>query len=144
MKQADRKLTLEQLEEDYWPEHEYDNEESQFSHEYRKIPLELMGVEQVRFLLGRNIGNEYLLPIALEMLESDILISGNLHEGDLLMAVLASSEGLWKEEIEAWDRVCALVERNLERIKNSEDVFEGVKKEIVNAYKAFKKILARN
>ena len=46
-------------------------------------------------LLGQDIGLQYLVPIALDMLEEDPWTAGMHFDGDLLLNVLRISSGYW-------------------------------------------------
>lgn len=91
--------SIEQLENNYW------KEESEFPtnlvlrcFEYRKIKLSKLTIEQIRLLISQNIGIEFLIGIALEKLEENIIIEGNLYEGDLLDSVSKISPEFWKKK----------------------------------------------
>ncbi|WP_183298230.1 contact-dependent growth inhibition system immunity protein [Cellulomonas cellasea] len=56
-------------------------------HELRKVPVDALGVEDLRLLIGQEIALPVLLPLALAHLEADPLAEGDLYAGDLLVAV---------------------------------------------------------
>lgn len=110
--------SIEQLENNYW------NEEIEFPsnlvincHKYRKIPIRDLTIEQLRLLISQKIGIEYLTEIAIGKLELNILVEGNLYEGDLLEAVLGLPTQFWNEKQNQFRTFKALVERNSELIK---------------------------
>ncbi len=61
-------------------------------------PLKDFTTEDLRILLGQNIGTEYLLPIAIEQLNQNIMCGGDLSPGDLLRNVLALPITTWHNQ----------------------------------------------
>ncbi|MGW3917080.1 contact-dependent growth inhibition system immunity protein [Streptomyces sp. NPDC005070] len=54
-------------------------------------------VEDLRLLIGQDLGLAYLLPLALEVLRDDPMAEGDTYEGDLLSAVLTRSPTIWQQ-----------------------------------------------
>ena len=71
-----RQKTLENLEKDYWDNPSYDSHLVKRCHELRKIPLDSFTTEDLRIMIGQQIGLDYLIPLALETLTIDF--SGGL------------------------------------------------------------------
>lgn len=110
--------SIEQLENNYW------KEESEFPtnlvlrcFEYRKIKLSKLTIEQIRLLISQNIGIEFLISIALEKLEENIIIEGNLYEGDLLDSVSKISPEFWKKNKIEFEKFKIIVKKNREKIE---------------------------
>ena len=59
-----------------------------------KVPLRDLTSEHLRLLIGQEFSLNYLLPLALPLLEKSPLLAGDLYEGDLLNSVLALD---WQE-----------------------------------------------
>jgi hypothetical protein len=78
-------------------------------HTYRKIPIQDLSVEQLRLLIGQNEGLDYLIPKAIQLLNTDILIEGDMYEGDLLCAVLSRDPSYWETHQENRSRICSLL-----------------------------------
>ena len=95
----------------------------------RKIPLNKFGVEDLRIMIGQNISLKYLIPLAIEVLEKDILAEGDLYEGDLLNAVLSSEVAYWKTEKQHWETILLLFEKNRELL-DSFNVSNELRKEM--------------
>jgi hypothetical protein len=93
----DTNLTLEQLENDYWGKPEYPSALVVNCHKYRKIPVKNLTAEQLRLLIGQNIGLKFLIPLAIEILKNDFLAEGDLFPGALLNNVLGCDTEYWKE-----------------------------------------------
>jgi len=76
--------TIENLEKDKWPQHDFDSFLVRRTQELRKIPLNELTTEDLRIMIGQQIGLDYLVPLALETLTQDIWAEGDFFEGDLL------------------------------------------------------------
>ncbi|WP_328436000.1 contact-dependent growth inhibition system immunity protein [Streptomyces sp. NBC_00425] len=66
-------------------------------HALRCRPIGELTVEDMRLLIGQDVGLAYLLPLALEVLRDDPMAEGDMYEGDLLAAVLTRSPAVWNE-----------------------------------------------
>ena len=66
--------------------------------------------EDLRIMIGQNIGLPFPVPIALETLENDPLSEGDLYPGDLLKSVLTAERDFWAREPALRDRVAALLD----------------------------------
>jgi hypothetical protein len=98
----DTSRTLQDLEGDDWgePEEGDDSHVVTTSHALRRKPLREFTAEDLRFMIGQQIGLQYLVPIALELLSRDPLASGHLYRGDLLLTVLRIDRAFWGEHQE--------------------------------------------
>lgn len=94
-KRIDENKSLEELEQDYWKDYDFPTSLIAKCHECRKIPLKDLTIEQIRLLIGQDIGLKYLIPKTIEILKTNILAEGDLYPGDLLSAVLASDAAFW-------------------------------------------------
>lgn len=54
--------------------------------------IKLLKPEDIRLLIGQNIGLKYLVPIAIEILKENPIIETDFFEGDLLIKVLNIQE----------------------------------------------------
>ena len=93
-----RLLTLENLERDVWGPPTFTSHLVTTCHKLRKKPLQDFTVEDLRMMIGQDIGSKYLLPIALEKLQENPLAEGDFYEGDLLYNVIRSQSPLLKED----------------------------------------------
>ncbi|MCB1067416.1 MAG: hypothetical protein KDK56_04440 [Simkania sp.] len=91
------KKSLQELENSNWGEPKYPSHLVTECHRLRRVPLEEFTVENLRIMIGQNISLHFLIPLAIEYLEKDPLISGDMFEGDLLLAVLRSDPKFWEE-----------------------------------------------
>lgn len=90
--------TLENLERKVWPALGADEKSYLVitCNSLRKKPLVDFSIEDLRIMIGQNIGLKYLIPIATEKLNENILAEGDFYEGDLLTTVLKSDPEFWK------------------------------------------------
>lgn len=91
--------TLEQIEQDYWPEPPSD---ATFLVRrvtaLRRVPLAELGVEDLRIMIGQGVGLPVLVPRALAVLEREPLAEGDFYPGDLLSAV-ARKHDQWNDAV---------------------------------------------
>ncbi|MBO0323047.1 hypothetical protein J0X14_12130 [Muricauda sp. CAU 1633] len=131
--------SLESLENDVWAESQDDSYLISTCLSLRKKKLKEYEIEDLRIMIGQDIGLRFLIPIAIQKLQTNILAEGDYYEGDLLMSVLNSDIAYWKQEIQNWKFVCELFEQNTGRLKN-EVSDHGLLKDIFNSGKSFKTI----
>lgn len=96
-KQADRRRSLEDLEGQRWgaPPADATRLISE-AHRLRQVPVADLTVEDLRLLVGQEIGLDVLVPVAIEVLQRDPLAEGDMYEGDLLCAMLRVGDDFWK------------------------------------------------
>lgn len=87
--------TLEQLEGTRWGEPTYPSYLVTECHRLRRVPLRELTIENLRILIGQNIGLQFLMPLAVAKLNDDPLAEGMHHPGDLLCAVLRVDPKFW-------------------------------------------------
>ncbi|WRZ90011.1 contact-dependent growth inhibition system immunity protein [Streptomyces sp. NBC_01007] len=93
-----RGRSLKELERAYWPAPSAeDTRLVATAHALRRRPIGDLSVEDMRLLIGQDIGLPYLLPLALEVLREHPMAEGDMYEGDLLSAVLTRSPSVWAE-----------------------------------------------
>ncbi len=110
-------LTLEESEKDYWKEPDFfPTGLVEKCFKYRKVPLKNLTIEQLRTLIGQNIGLKFLIPLATEKLKDNILAEGNFYEGDLLSAVVTSDVKFWIKNPELHKEVVKLIKLNADKL----------------------------
>jgi hypothetical protein len=92
--------SLQELEQSNWGEAKYDSYLVTTIHLLRCIPLRQFGVEDLRIMIGQNIGLQYLIPLALEHLRKKPLAEGDFYPGDLLKMVLTADPKFWLDHPE--------------------------------------------
>ena len=134
--------TLESLEKNIWPElSELDKQDWLMveCNALRKKPIKNFSIENLREMIGQDIGLDFLIPLAIDNLKNDITIKGECYIGDLLDNVLKSETEYWEGNKDNWRIICDLFEQNkskLQEIKVSSDI----RKEWFDSYDEFKKI----
>ncbi|MEU8332464.1 contact-dependent growth inhibition system immunity protein [Micromonospora sp. NPDC048839] len=90
--------TIEQLERDVWTD--LGPEATSLIRrctELRRTPLTEFTVEDLRIMLGQEIGVPALLPLAVPVLLNDPLVEGDCYPGDLLANVLRLPDTAWSD-----------------------------------------------
>jgi hypothetical protein len=103
-----RHLTLTQLEDDDWGLPQYDSFLVKECHRLRNVPLGDLTVENLRMLIGQGISLAHTVPLALEHLSKDSMVSGDMYPGDLLKAVQRITDDFWAQHpslLTVWQRV---------------------------------------
>ena len=117
--------TLENLEKKIWGKPEYDSYLVKRCHELRKVPLNQFTTEDLRIMIGQEIGLSFLIPLALEVLNKNLFAEGDLFEGDLLINALNIDSEFWQDNKPYWEtlnllisgRLLELEEMNLDTVK---------------------------
>ncbi|MCX4511495.1 contact-dependent growth inhibition system immunity protein [Streptomyces sp. NBC_01619] len=94
----DRQRSLEELEGHRWPEPPPDATGLvKAVHALRALPIGSLTVEELRRLIGQNVGVPFLLPLALESLRktAPAQAEGGFYDDDLLSAVLTVNPAAW-------------------------------------------------
>lgn len=113
MTTIDQSKSLEQLENDYWGEPNYDSYVVTTCHSMRKKPLNEITVEELRLVIGQGFSLNYLIPMAIELLKQNILTAGDLYEGDLLYNVISKNTfDYWTKNKAGWKIVVNLIEQS--------------------------------
>jgi hypothetical protein len=87
----------------------------------RRKPLNEYTVEDLRIMIGQQIGLSYLIPLAVERLADHPLASGDYYNGDLLKMVLSVDIGYWTQHQKQWrdvEEIVAGLETMKEKIEN--------------------------
>ncbi len=122
--------SIEELENDYWDKPKFKSHLVTECHKLRKKPISALSIENLRILIGQNIGLKYIVPIAIEILEKNPFAEGNFYKGDLLFNITKISAEFWLENPKLNNR---LVE-----IKNEISIInETIEMELVPALSSF-------
>lgn len=130
--------SLEVLEKDNWGEMPED--ESYLittCNRLRKKPLNEFETEDLRIMIGQDLGLKYLIPLAIQILEKDILAEGHFFEGDLLKSVFKSNPNYWKIETEDWEKMVSIYNRNNELMEKEAEE-HAIGRELVKDFAKFK------
>jgi hypothetical protein len=108
--------TLDELEGVEWGPPTYDSSLVTNVHRLRRVPLKQYRLEDLRLMIGQQVGVRYLVPRALDHLESHPLASGNLYPGDLLAAVVRLPESFWSTHRQFLPRTIGAIDGALARV----------------------------
>lgn len=111
--------SLEQLENNFWPDAASDYTLVNKCAAYRKIPLNNLSIEQLRTLVSQNIGLEFIIPVSVEKLTTDILGGGEYYPGDLLNALISIDKSYWKTNKDLLSKLTAFINNNIDHIKDA-------------------------
>jgi hypothetical protein len=127
----DRTKTLNELDPPAWGEPEFDSYLVTTCHRLRRKPIDEFTVEDLRIMIGQGIGLDWLVPLALEVLEQDPLSEGDFYPGDLLGSVLQVPGELWSRKREWRDRVKAVLDDLTEAPEELSDAVEAFREHTV-------------
>jgi len=87
--------------------------------ELTKIPIEKFSIEDLRIMIGQDLGLAYLIPLAIEKLKANILAEGDLYPGDLLNAILKTHRSFWEENKPLLDHLHIIIKDNMTEIEGA-------------------------
>lgn len=88
--------TLEGLENNYWKDIEFPTGLVERVHRLRKKVLTDLSPAELGVLIRQNEGLQYVVTLALEVLQNNPLVEGDYYEGDLFQNVMDLPEEFWK------------------------------------------------
>ena len=100
--------TLDELDGVRWGAPEFDSHLVTTCHRLRTKPVDEFTVEDLRIMIGQNIGLAHLLPRAVAILEADPLAKGDWYAGDLLCAVLRADCAALQRDLELLRRIIGI------------------------------------
>jgi CDI immunity proteins len=145
MTQSHRNKSLQDLDCQDWGEPTNPSHLVTECHRLRRVPLRDFTAENLRIMIGQNIGLAYLVPLALECLHDDPFAEGDFYPCDLLVSVLRSDAKFWQTRPELRERLVALAERAIELFPRRPDVAtEIVIDAVTRAFGEFKRRQAQS
>jgi len=132
-------MTLEELENDFWGEPKFSSSLVKSCHALRKKKLNEFSPNDLRIMIGQNIGLEYLIPLAITALAEEIMLEATFFEGDLLSNLLRSSKEYWQENANNKKLVDELLLDNKFLIENFNSP-PNVKQELLSLIEKFQYI----
>ena len=140
MHQFDRNKSLEQLEGQDWGEPTYESHLVTECHRLRRVPLREFTAENLRIMIGQQIGLPYLIPLALELFRTDPFTAGDFYSGDLLAAVLRAKAAFWREHPELRREAAEIAERAFALLPSLDDCDRPTAQDaLTEGYHAFQK-----
>lgn len=85
-------------------------------HELRHKPLNQFTAEDFRIMIGQNISLHYLVPLAIDLVEKNPLVSGDFYEGDLLANLLSADPAFYTKYPQLKTRLRDIVNVNCDYI----------------------------
>ena len=125
-------MTLTQLEKKDWGEPTYSSNLVKTCHALRHKVLRCFTAEDCRIMINQQIGLLYLVPIAINILNKNILTAGDLYEGDLLESVLRISDEHWKNNLQQHKDVKFILKRGKQKIRQTPFLCEEEKSNHLN------------
>lgn len=89
--------TIEHLEKDVW---KFVGDETNLIEKIYKLRQKVLNdftVEDLRIMISQQVGLNYLIPLAIEILSSNLFAEGDFYEGDLLQVVLNIDRRFWND-----------------------------------------------
>lgn len=77
--------------------------------ELTKVPIDTFTLSDLRLMIGQQFGLPYLIPIAIERLQDNILVEADYYEGDLLSNVLDVDAEFWRANQSYWTQINHLI-----------------------------------
>jgi len=129
----DKNKSLQELEGEYWGTPDFPSHLVRTIHHLRTLPLRELTVEHLRMAIGQKMSLILLIPMALELLEKDPLVSDDFYPGDLLRNVLRVIGQESKPSVEVEQRVKSICIAALEKL-NSEEYLDQEMTDLVSAF----------
>ena len=133
---SDKNKNLEELDGENWGEPNYNSYVVTNCHRLRRVSLKDFTVEDLRLMIGQGISLKFLIPLALEYLESNSFAEGDFYPGDLLNNVLDVSREFWNENPSLLRRISVITEKATTEL-DKVDLSDEIKKEIEEKLNAF-------
>lgn len=83
----------------------------------RKKQLQDFTTEDLRIMIGQEIGLYFLMLLAIETLTDNLFAEGDMYEGDLLKSVLEVDTKFWDDNKIYWQRLNDLIKNRRQEIK---------------------------
>lgn len=114
-----RQKSLESLEKKTWPA--LSSDEGSYliktCNSLRKKQLQDFTTEDLRIMIGQEIGLYFLMPLAIETLTDNLFAEGDYYEGDLLKSVLDVDTKFWDYNKDYWQQLNELIKNRRQEIK---------------------------
>lgn len=115
-----KEKTIESLEKDIWGSPDGESHLIKTCHALRKKQLKKFEIEDCRIMIGQDIGTKFILPIALDFLDENILAEGDFYKGDLLKSIIEINESFWASNKDCTERFNQIIERQKSYLENED------------------------
>lgn len=113
----DRSKTLEELDGEVWGNPDFSSHLVITCYELRRKRLSCFEIEDLRIMIGQNLSLDFLVPLALEILDNNIFSTGDYYCGDLLEAILRVNKEFWNNNAIYMSDIENIIERNIDDFK---------------------------
>jgi hypothetical protein len=109
-------------------------------HRLRRAALQDFTVEDLRLMIGQGFSESlpYLVPLAVERLRENPLVSGDFYPGDLLKNVVGIGAPFWKQYPDLRRDVETIADHAVSLMSDYEDIPEFLADDIARAIEQFK------
>lgn len=122
--------TLEELENQIWGEPEFESHLVVTCHELRRKPLEQFTVEDLRIMIGQNIGLKHLMPRALDVLKRTPFAEGDYYPGDLLTNVISAESEYFQNNLGVTCELVSVCKTAIQQIDRNEIELYSLKEDM--------------
>lgn len=98
--------------------------------------LSELSIEDLRLLIGQNLGLKHLVPLALEILSRNLFAEGDYYEGDLLKSLLTIDPDFWVVNNDLKEQLVVICRSQIASISNV-DITDNIKEDIINRVERF-------
>ncbi|RAJ08785.1 hypothetical protein LX64_01439 [Chitinophaga skermanii] len=130
-------ISIEALENNYWQDIDFPTKLVSDVHALRKKKLTDLLPWEIMTAIGQEVGLEYTLPLAIELLKLGIGIEAKYYPGDLLKTVLQTKDDYWLAHKKNWEELMSLMEANILLLPGL-DIDKNTLKEIHIQYDKFR------
>ena len=93
--------------------------------------LKYFSPEDLRIMIGQNLGLDYLIPISIQILEKEPFLEADFYEGDLLLNVLKIDKDYWDRNPEIKRKLINIFKKSL---VNFNELDSDTQKDLYEAY----------
>jgi len=133
--------SLDQLEHTQWSAPTQDTYVTSNVYRLRRLPLNQYRIEDLRLMIGQQIGAAFLVPLALDHLELDPLAKGDFYPGDLVVAVTRLPDAFWRAHAHLIPNALRAIDAAIARIR-IEDATDDLHERLNEARDRFAKLTA--
>ncbi|MBK0404973.1 hypothetical protein I5M27_18455 [Adhaeribacter sp. BT258] len=134
-----KEKSIQELENDYWPDQSnYPTGLVERCHNFRKIKIKDLQIHQIITLLIQDIGSDFLMPIVLEKMGSNILEEDDFDGSSFIESLEFFSNEIFKRNPQYLNAILDLIERKKEEIEieKGSKYYEQIVKRITNHNKS--------
>jgi len=95
-------------------------------------------LDDIRFMIGQQMGLSYLVPMALGNLSIDIMIEASYYEGDLLQSILILPDGFWIKHMNLLKTTCNILYVQKSKVEKLDLSFEADRRLAKDYYRFIK------